>query len=64
MKNPLFVNKKVWRAFSSQELEEYKQKVYDFYKSHGFPYYDMDEIQMSRVVNNLFDFEDPKVFLK
>ena len=33
MKNPLFVNKKVWRAFSSQELEEYKQKVYDFYKS-------------------------------
>jgi len=39
MKNPLFVNKKVWKAFSSQELEEYKQKVYSmiFTKVMDFP---------------------------
>lgn len=64
MKNPLFVNKKVWRAFSSQELEEYRQKVYDFYKSHGFPYFDMDEKQMLRVVNNLFDFDSSRLILE
>ena len=63
MRNPLFVNKKVWKAFTDEELEEYKLKLFNFYKQHGFPYFDMTDEQCSRVVDNLLNFDSDRIIL-
>lgn len=63
MKNPLFVNKKVWKGFTDEELEEYKIKLFNFYKQHGFPYFDMTDEQCSRVVDNLLNFDSDRIIL-
>ena len=63
MKNPLFVNKKVWKGFTDEELEEYKLKLFNFYKQHGFPYFDMTDEQCSRVVDNLLNFDSDRIIL-
>ena len=63
MRIPLFVNKKVWKAFTDEELEEYKLKLFNFYKQHGFPYFDMTDEQCSRVVDNLLNFDSDRIIL-
>ena len=63
MKNPLFVNKKVWNEFNDEELEEYKLKLFNFYKQHGFPYFDMTDEQCSKVVDNLLNFDSDRIVL-
>ena len=50
--------------FSEKELEEYKQKVFDFYKSHGFPYFELDDDKLLKVVYNLFNFDTSRILLE
>ena len=64
IKNPLFINKKYWKQFSEKELEEYKQKVFDFYKSHGFPYFELDDNKLSKIAHNLFIFDTNRILLE
>lgn len=55
----LFVNKRVWHAMSEEELEDYKQKLFDHYKSRGFPYFDLSDEKIAKEVTKLKNF-DPK----
>lgn len=41
-KNPLFINKKVWREFNAIELEKYIDDVFNYYRRVGFPYFPTD----------------------
>jgi hypothetical protein len=39
----IFLNKKQWAAFSPEEMEAYKEAVFNYYKERGFPYYPSDQ---------------------
>ena len=43
MSDELFFNKKVWKAYDEEELESYRTKLFNHYKSNGFPYFDLSE---------------------
>ena len=38
MTSDIFINKKIWKQFSKEELIEYVQKVFYHYRENGFPY--------------------------
>ena len=38
----LFINKKQWNQFSPKEMEEYQDKVFQYYHKKGFPYFPTD----------------------
>ena len=38
----IFINKKVWSTFDEQEMKDYQEKVFNYYRSHGFPYFPDD----------------------
>lgn len=35
----IFINKSVWNTFTPDEMQKYKEQVYQYYRSTGFPYY-------------------------
>lgn len=38
----LFINKKVWNTFDEEETTNYIDKVFNHYRTHGFPYFRQD----------------------
>ena len=40
MSKEIFINKKKWNTFSEIEMENYREKVFQFYREKGFPYFD------------------------
>lgn len=38
----LFINKKVWSTFTEDQMEKYIDNVFNHYREHGFPYFDVD----------------------
>lgn len=40
----IFVNEKIWNGYNEDQIEEYINKVFNFYKyQHGFPYYNKSD---------------------
>jgi hypothetical protein len=39
----VFINKSVWSKFTEQEMIDYQELVFQFYRSHGFPYFPNDK---------------------
>lgn len=37
----IFINDKVWNKMSEEQLQEFKQRIFDYYRQHGFPYYNV-----------------------
>lgn len=35
----IFINKKVWSTFSAEEKDQYMEKVFQYYRKNGFPYF-------------------------
>ena len=64
MKNPLFINEKIWKEFTDEELDENKKKIFDFYRQHGFPYFDMTDEECSKVFDNLLNFDSDRVLIE
>jgi hypothetical protein len=56
-KNPLFVNHKIWEAYTDVELEDYTQKVYNHFKSNGFPHFDLTDKQIINVYNKMVELD-------
>jgi len=42
MKSNIFNNKKYWKSFSENELNDYAWDIFRYYKKTGFPYYKTD----------------------
>ena len=38
----IFINKKVWSAFTEKEMQEYIEQVFLYYRKKGFPFYPTD----------------------
>jgi len=51
--NELFINKKVWKEFSEEELEDYINKVFNYYKERGFPYFELSEEAILKVFEKM-----------
>jgi 16S rRNA G966 N2-methylase RsmD len=56
MKN-LFINKKVWKTFSEDEMENYINKVFNYYKENGFPYLPTDHQWRIKELNKLLKYD-------
>lgn len=50
------INKKVWMKFTDSQMEDYIQKVFDHYRSHGFPYFSTDATFRQKEFNNLIKY--------
>lgn len=61
MSDELFFNKKVWKAYDEEELESYRTKLFNHYKSNGFPYFDLSESQLTRAIKNLKGFDTDRL---
>ena len=39
----IFINKRTWQTFTEAEMNEYIQKVFNYYRKNGFPYFKSDK---------------------
>lgn len=39
--NNIFINNKIWNTFTESELEDYVEQVFQYYRTKGFPFFDM-----------------------
>lgn len=57
MRPDIFVNKKVWQAYTPGQLQEYQEKVFDHYRERGFPYFVLTKEQRQKIFARLTDFD-------
>ena len=60
--NELFINKKKWNTFSQEELDQFKQKVFEYYRGIGFPYYSTDNEYRKKELNKLLKYDISKIY--
>lgn len=60
MNNELFINKKVWKNFSEDEMKSYLQSVYDYYREQGFPYFPTDMLWRENELKKLLNYDYTK----
>ena len=61
MKNPLFINKKVWSQFSDEEMADYKEKIFQHYRKNGFPYFSLTTEEQEKVFQKLKEFDVSRI---
>ena len=56
----IFINKKTWQTFTEAEMNEYIQKVFNYYRKNGFPYFNSDKIFRDRefLKTKKYDFKN------
>lgn len=54
----IFLNKNQWNKFSDEELENYKENVFKYYRKHGFPYFPTDEQWRKNEFDKFMSFDD------
>lgn len=62
MKNNIFINKKEWNTFSNIEMEDFEQKVFQYYRLNGFPYYSDDNKWRKKEFNKFISFNKKNIF--
>ena len=60
MKNNLFVNKKVWKEFSDEEMIEYEDAIFNHYRLNGFPYFPTDHEYRNKEIEKLYKYDFTK----
>jgi len=64
-KEQVFVNEKHWRGMGDNELNDFTQLIFDYYRQEGFPYYPIDmesrekdfKKLMSYDLNNMWEYD-------
>jgi len=56
-KEEVFVNEKHWRGMTENELEEFAQLIFDYYRQEGFPYYPTDMESRQRDFDKLMAYD-------
>lgn len=51
--NELFVNKSVFNSYDADKLEQYKIDLFNHYRLHGFPYFNLTESELDKEFNKL-----------
>lgn len=60
----LFINKKIWNTFTDDELTKYKADVFEHFREHGFPYFDLTQLDIDKIFTKLCDFDTDNVLLE
>lgn len=55
--HPIFINKKIWKEFTEHELDVYVERVFNYYRKNGFPYFNMTDDKCVRVIDNLLGLD-------
>lgn len=58
----LFINKKVWQAFTPEQTDAYVNDVFDLYRKKGFPYYPTDMESRTKEFNKLLRYDFSQLF--
>jgi hypothetical protein len=61
-KEEIFVNEKYWRSMSANELELFVDKIFQYYRENGFPYYPTDYETRKKEFDTLYKFDRSKLF--
>jgi len=64
MSKELFINKKIWNEFSEQEMINYIDCVFNYYRKQGFPYFDNSVKNRDNEFNKLKKYDFTKVIDK
>lgn len=59
----IFINNKVWNTFTPEEMENYKEEVFRYYREKGFPYFDLTQEEKNKVWEKLKSFDTKKILL-
>ena len=54
----VFINKKTWNTFTEEQMDEYIESVFQYYRKTGFPYYPTDKIHRDIEFNRLAKYKD------
>lgn len=54
----IFINKSDWERFSTQEMEEYREAVFQYYRERGFPYFPTDDAWRREEFQKFMEFDD------
>jgi len=60
----LFVNKKVWRAFNDEQMAQYEQDLFDYFRKHGFPHWNLTRIQKQNIIKNMLKFDTTELLVE
>ena len=55
--NDIFVNEKYWRSMNEIELSEFINRIFEYYREEGFPYYPTDAESRQKDFNTLKNFD-------
>lgn len=56
-KNPLFINKKIWKEYSITEMDNYVEKLFSYYRKNGFPYFNLNIEEQYNILNKIKEFD-------
>ena len=56
-KEDVFVNEKHWRNMSDKELSEFADKIFQYYRQTGFPYYNLTPKERDKEFKKLINFD-------
>lgn len=57
----IFINKKQWSQFSADQMEEFKESIFNYYRNTGFPYFNLSKEQRVKIFEKLCKFDSSKL---
>lgn len=61
MNNNIFINHKEWSKFSETELLDYIEKVFQYYRNNGFPYFKLNETEIDKEIVKLKKYDTTSI---
>ena len=61
-KEEIFVNEKHWRNMSEDQLSDYVDKIFQYYRMNGFPYYNLTWDERNYEFRKLMDFNISNIY--
>jgi len=61
-KEEIFVNEKHWRGMSENQLEDFSQLIFNYYRQEGFPYYPKDKEARNHDFKLLMNYDRSNLF--
>ena len=59
--NKLFINNSIWNKYTADELEVYKSEVFNYYRTIGFPYFKLTDLEIKNEINKLKIFNTSSI---
>lgn len=56
-KEEIFVNKKHWENMSQSQLNDFANKIFQYYRENGFPYYSTNKVDRDKDFKNLMNYD-------